>query len=278
MHVHRIAAFTRDDEGGNPAGVAICEQFPVDPEMLRVAKEVGYSETAFLVRQERDWRVRYFAPEIEVPFCGHATIASGAVLGERYGVGTYELRLNSGHASVSISDDRDGRQLIALQSPETQSEDAPRRFVQAILERFGLSAGDLDARFPLRISFAGARHLIVVLNERQALAEMSYDLEATKPIMLQHEVATIALLWPESEARFHARNAFAAGGVYEDPATGAAAAAFAGYLRDIGLGDASGRFEILQGEDMGCPCRLLVEYTPVAHTSVKVAGYTRRIA
>src|SRR5262249_55054270 len=80
MKVLRIAAFCDGGGGGNPAGVVIGQQFPSEAEMRRVAAEVGFSETAFAVPAERGWRVRYFSPESEVPFCGHATIALGAAL------------------------------------------------------------------------------------------------------------------------------------------------------------------------------------------------------
>jgi len=106
---------------------------------------------------------------------------------------------------------------------------------------------------------------------------MEYQFEPTKSLMLEEDLATISLLWPESDQRFHSRNPFAAGGVYEDPATGAAAAALAGYLRDIVWQQGTGRFEIRQGEDMGCPSRLYVEYTSEPGASVKVAGETRFI-
>ncbi len=86
MDVLRLAAFSHNGKGGNPAGVVFCEEMPGEEEMLRTAREVGYSETAFLVKQADGWRVRYFAPEMEVPFCGHATIALGAALGERFGI------------------------------------------------------------------------------------------------------------------------------------------------------------------------------------------------
>ena len=73
----RIAAFSDGDVGGNPAGVVIGPH-PPEPEMRRIAAEVGYSETAFAEPIAGGWRVRYFAPESEVAFCGHATIALGA--------------------------------------------------------------------------------------------------------------------------------------------------------------------------------------------------------
>lgn len=105
---------------------------------------------------------------------------------------------------------------------------------------------------------------------------MKYDFDATKALMLKEGLATINLIWPESDELFHSRNPFASGGVYEDPATGAAAAALAGYLRDIGW-QGKETFEITQGEDMGSPSRLLVAYTPEPGASIRVAGETRYI-
>ena len=81
--------------------------------------------------------------------------------------------------------------------------------------------------------------------------------------MLAHGLPTISLMHAETDSLFHARNLFAAGGVYEDPATGAAAAAWAGYLRDLAWPH-GGVIEIAQGEDMGTPCRLRAEIAPEA--------------
>lgn len=72
--VERLAAFSHGEHGGNPAGVVISEALPPPDEMQAIAKDVGYSETAFAAKVDDSWRVRYFAPEIEVPFCGHADV------------------------------------------------------------------------------------------------------------------------------------------------------------------------------------------------------------
>jgi PhzF family phenazine biosynthesis protein len=276
MNILKIAAFAYDNKGGNPAGVVICDEMPTKKEMIGIAKQVGYSETAFLKPLNDGWRIRYFSPEIEVPFCGHATIASGAALGDRLGAGVYKLIRNEGEISVNVTKSVNDRFAVALQSPETWSVAAPQAFVETVLKYFNLAAAKLDPDFPVRIAFAGAKHLIIVLKDRKTLSEMDYQFEITKALMLKEDVVTISLLWPESNRVFHSRNAFAFGGVFEDPATGAAAAALAGYLRDIGW-QGENKFEILQGEDMGCPSRLQVEYTSKPGASVKVAGETRYI-
>jgi PhzF family phenazine biosynthesis protein len=275
MNILKIAAFSQNGQGGNPAGVAFYDEMPAETEMLAIAKEVGYSETAFLVKQGDGWRVRYFAPEMEVPFCGHATIALGGALGERFGEGTYQLYLNDSTISVRAEKSTNGMSAT-LQSPATWSEDAPADYLDKILASFQLTQEQLDPRFPVRLAGAGAKHLIIFLKDRKTLADMSYPFDEVRALMNEQGLVTISLLWNESENIFHSRNAFASGGVYEDPATGAAAAALAGYLRDINWQGAE-TFTILQGEDMGVPSRLNVSFTPKTGESVIVSGEVRHI-
>ena len=275
MDVLRLSAFSHEGRGGNPAGVVFCEVMPTEDEMLRVAKEVGYSETAFLVRQADGWRVRYFAPAMEVPFCGHATIALGAALGERLGLGEYRLFLNDDEIKVHAETSGNGFSAM-LYSPGTSSEEAPNEFVDNVLKGFHLTREALDRAFPVRFASAGAKHLILFLKDRSTLAHMQYQFDRVRDLMLEQSLITISLLWLASEQVFHSRNAFASGGVYEDPATGAAAAALAGYLRDIGW-QGKCEFTILQGEDMGMPSRLQVRFGSMIGESVAVSGETRHI-
>lgn len=143
--VERLASFADGNAGGNPAGVVICEVLPDVPTMQATAAEVGYSETAFAAPLSGAWRVRYFAPEIEVPFCGHATIALGGALARREGDGLFHLRLNN--AEITVEGRRDGAALVAaLQSPSTHSEPAPPDLVRDALALFGYMQGDLDPR------------------------------------------------------------------------------------------------------------------------------------
>jgi PhzF family phenazine biosynthesis protein len=95
MQIRRISAFTEGGAGGNPAGVVLADSLPSTSEMQRIAAEVGYSETVFAAPTPRGWTTRYFSPEAEVPFCGHATIALGAVLAVEKGNNWYgKDRLN----------------------------------------------------------------------------------------------------------------------------------------------------------------------------------------
>ncbi len=96
----RLAAFSDDPAGGNPAGVVLDASALSDEEMQRIAAEVGFSETAFLTRTGDAYDVRYFSPEAEVAFCGHATIASGVALGD----GDHLLHTRSGPVPLRVRD------------------------------------------------------------------------------------------------------------------------------------------------------------------------------
>jgi PhzF family phenazine biosynthesis protein len=170
----------------------------------------------------------------------------------------------------------DGAFGATLQSPGTKSEDVPESYLNKIIASFNLTVDSLEPAFPPRFAFAGARHLILVLKDRKTLTDMNYPFDEVRAHMAEQGLVTISLLWRESENVFHSRNAFASGGVYEDPATGAAAAALAGYLKDIKW-QGPNSFTILQGEDMGVPSRLLVSYTEQAGESIAVSGEVRHI-
>lgn len=274
MNVQQISAFSTGNEGGNPAGVVLLDTPITTDEMARIAAEVGYSETAFAVQEDttgQNWRVRYFSPESEVPFCGHATIALGYALGKEKGNGTYSLALNN----AAITVETNGQETM-LSSPLTHSLDISVEELNDVLSLMRLSKDDLDPNLaPARIH-GGADHIVLPLKSRKTLAAMNYDLSEGRTVMAKHDLVTIMLVYIESDQTFVARNAFASGGVLEDPATGAAAAAFAGYLRDRAWPH-GGVFKIRQGEDMGSPSLINVSLTDDKGASVQVSGAARMI-
>ncbi|MEM5470797.1 PhzF family phenazine biosynthesis protein [Hoeflea sp. AS60] len=277
MTVQRIAAFSDAGGGGNPAGIVIAKHFPDEAEMRRIATEVGYSETAFASPDGGPdrWRVRYFSPESEVPFCGHATIALGAALAQHAGDGKFALQLNTAEISVEAAASAEGY-TAALQSPPTRSAAARPKLVDQALALFGYSADQLDPALPPAEMHAGADHLMLALRDRRDLASMAYDLDAGRALMREYGLVTIMLVHLKSSTEFDVRNAFASGGVLEDPATGAAAAAFAGYLRDLGWPHQN-RIRITQGEDMGAKSAIEAQFTAEPGSSIRVSGATRAI-
>ena len=272
--IHRLAAFAEGPGGGNPAGVVITPSPLPEGDMQRIAAGVGYSETAFLVPTSPDrerWDVRYFAPRQEVPFCGHATVAAGVVLAGEIGPGTYVLQIAGGPVTVETAIDEDGRATATLTSVPPRVDAVDPGLLSRALAALRIEPSDLDAGFEPAVGDAGARHLILSLLDRETLGGLDYDYEDLLQVMEEADLTTVALMWRESATRWHARDPFPVGGVVEDPATGAAAAAFGAYLRSREHIDPPARFEILQGEDMGRPSVLHVE-VPVGEGGIRVSG------
>ena len=249
----RLSAFTTDPAGGNPAGVWVGDALPDPAEMQRIATEVGFSETAFVAPAAGPERtVRYYSPEAEVSFCGHATIATGVALGEAGGDGTYRLATAVGEVPVEVAT-RDGVRVASLTSVEPRHEPAPAALVDAALAALGWSRDDLDAAIPPARAYAGAWHLVLAAAHQARLADLRYDFDSLKALMLEDGLTTLQLIWRQSVDLFHSRNPFPVGGVVEDPATGAAAAALGGYLRAAGLVAARQRSPSVKGKPWAVP-------------------------
>jgi len=257
--LYRLSAFSNNPEGGNPAGVWIGEALPDPAEMQRIAADVGFSETAFVAPASGYIRtIRYYSPEAEVSFCGHATIASGVQLGQDEGDGNYRLETAVGEVPVTVRT-RDGLREASLTSVEPRHSPASDTLLTEALSALGWERDELDPSIPPARAYAGAWHLVLAVNAAKRLANLDYDFDQLKALMLQDGLTTLQLVWREKADLFHARNPFPVGGVREDPATGAAAAALGGYLRNAHLVTVPATILIRQGEAMGRPSRLTVE-------------------
>ncbi|MES9538355.1 PhzF family phenazine biosynthesis isomerase [Actinomadura sp. NPDC000600] len=269
----RYTAFDVDGEGGNPAGVVLDARGLDAARMQDIAAEIGFSETAFLFDEggaPDRFRIRYFSPLAEVAFCGHVTIATAVALAERRGTGSLRLDTMAGEVGVETRE-AGGRVLATLTSVPPTVRDVAEADLAAALDALGWEAAQLDPALPPRIANAGNDHLVLAASTRARLADLDYDMDALGELMARNDWTTVHLVWRESETVFHARDPFPPGGVVEDPATGAAAAAFGGYLRSLGLVAPPARFTIRQGEDMGRPSRLLVD-VPSGDTGISVSG------
>lgn len=260
---------------GNPAGVLICNKLPSVEAMQSIAKEINFSETVFSAREGNEFVTRYFSPQNEVPFCGHATIALGVALGEKFGHGKFQLKLTNGTISVTSSF-RDGISFATLESFETGHTVANDEELTGVLNLFDLSADHLDSSVPAATIFAGAKHLVICVRDELTLSQLEYDYQAGSEVMQHLNVMTVMFCWRMSDRHFKARNFCAGIGIYEDPATGAAAAAFAGLLRDRNI-LAPGELIIDQGERMGRPCQIYVSFDSPSGSPVRVKGAVNRM-
>ncbi|MFF0161740.1 PhzF family phenazine biosynthesis protein [Streptomyces sp. NPDC005263] len=279
MDVLRYVAFTTDPAGGNPAGVVLDATGIDDATMLKTAAEVGYSETAFLVPgDDGSLDIRYFSPLAEVSFCGHATIATAVAHAQRHGAGSLRLRTKAGEVTVSTAAAEDGSMTATLVSVEPRSvplADAP---LAELLAALRWSPDDLDPALPPRVAYGGAWHPVIAANSRARLADLAYDMTALSALMSREDWTTVDLVWRESPTVFHARNPFPPGGVVEDPATGAAAAALGGYLRELDLVPLPTTVTIHQGVDMGRPSTITVTVPREPGSGIGVSGAAVQIS
>lgn len=239
-----------------------------DGEMQAVAAEVGYSESAFVAPLGGDeYDVRYFSPLAEVAFCGHATIAAATAL-----PGSGELVFHTRNGPVKL---RAGEGSATLTSVEPHVAPLDAADLAELLAALGWETADLDPTMPPRIAYAGVFHPVIAAATRERLRDLDYDFDRLKRLMTERDWTTIQLVWREHDELFHARDPFPVGGQVEDPATGAAAAAFGAYLRELDLVTPPATFTILQGEDLGRPSRLTVDVP--ATGGISVTGNAVRI-
>src|SRR4051794_9196627 len=183
--VLRYAAFTTTPDGGNPAGVVLDAADLDDAAMQAIAAEVGYSETAFLTGPAaapagadpgaQHLVVRYFSPLAEVPFCGHATIATGVAHAERHGPQDLVLHTRSGPVAVRVAE-VGGRPAATLTSVPPHVEPVADADLAEALAALSWTPGELDPALPPRVAFAGARHLVLGARTRDRLARLEYDM------------------------------------------------------------------------------------------------------
>src|SRR5690349_3735785 len=148
--VLRYTAFSSAPDGGNPAGVVLDAAALDDSDMLAIAADLGYSESAFLTappeslagREGRAYSIRYFSPKAEVPFCGHATVATAVALADRIGPGELLFATPVGTVPVEVAEE-EGTVRVTLSSVEPHIEEIADADLGEALAALGWPAADL---------------------------------------------------------------------------------------------------------------------------------------
>lgn len=259
MKILRYAAFTDRPDGGNPAGVVLDADALTSVRMQAVAADVGYSETAFVSRRRGgSASIRYFAPEAEVPFCGHATIATGVALADRYGPGALVLSTTVGELELT-SHGTEGEMIASIRTAEPWVASLEHSVRSALLHCLRVKESELAVSLPVLLAFSGNVHPIVPVRDSAVLHDLDYAYPDLKELMAaQGWGATVAVVHRRGPYEFEARNPFPPGGVREDPATGSAAAALGSYLRELGEIPTPSILTVHQGAGMGRPSVITV--------------------
>ena len=103
MKQYIVDAFTPEPFAGNPAAVCVMERWPSEASMMKLAMENNLSETAFIVKEESGYRLRWFTPGTEVELCGHATLASSYVILNHYEPGSDQVIFNTLSGPLTVT-------------------------------------------------------------------------------------------------------------------------------------------------------------------------------
>jgi PhzF family phenazine biosynthesis protein len=253
-----VDAFTDEPLRGNAAGVVPDAAGLTDEQMGAVARELGASETAFLLPAEdadADRRVRYFTPETEVDLCGHATVGSHALLYADGSIeaGTHDLETNVGVLGIEV--EAGGRVWMTQSEPEI-------REVEVDYDRLGSALGidpaalrDVGADLPVAYASTGLPFLVVPVNFLEHVGNADPDMGAIEELSDEFGVAGVYAFTFDTlngDSTLHARMFAPGAGVPEDPVTGTASGAAGAYLDRFGAIDTgSMRFEQGQFLDRG---------------------------
>jgi len=281
-----VDAFTSKPFGGNAAGVVPDADGLSETEMQQIARELNQSETAFLFtsgKENVDFRVRFFTPKEEINFCGHATIGAAWLLAaERGWLERERIVFETNIGLVPVRLEKDGAELRSV----TMTQVAPRvKEVPAenaeIARLAGIDVKDLDERFPVRLAYTGNWHLLIPVKTRSAIDQAKPLLSELGALNRAMDVSTTHLFTFETGNDYHlyTRDFCPAIGIPEDPVTGAANGALAGYLilEHILPADQAHALKIAQGDAIGRPGTLFVTIAPGQDGPVIQVGGTGHI-
>lgn len=201
----QLDAFTRKRFSGNPAAVMPMSEFPQDAAMQAIAAENNLAETAFLVPKDGDYLLRWFTPAVEVPLCGHATLASAAVVMERLEPGRNKVVFHSKSGPLTVT--RAGTAYVM---------DFPTRPSEPVLPPVGLTEALGTA--PTEV-FVNAFNYMAVLPQPQDLRSLKPDIAA---IARMDRSGVIVTAPGDGPYDFISRYFAPAKGIPEDPVTGSA--------------------------------------------------------
>ncbi len=254
-NVAHYEAFSDIPGKGNPAGVVFGSDDLTEDQMQIIAKNVGFNETAFLLKSDKaDLRIRFFTPGHEMNLCGHGTVASIYGLMKRNNVtSSQDLSIETLAGILNVHYDHEREEIKMAQ--------ASAEFVEFhgnldhLMGSIGLLKGDIDLRFPVVYGSTGIWTLILPVKNLDAFLHMKPDNKRFKEILTQMPTASIHPICLETFNKtciLHGRHFSAShSGTVEDPVTGTASGVMGAYY--MSYIEPSDRIEIRieQGNEIG---------------------------
>ena len=227
VEVYVISAFSKEGRGGNRAGIVLDSRDLVPAKMMAIAKDLGYSETAFLMESNiADFKLRYFTPIEEVPLCGHATIAAFSILNSlgRLGKDAYTIETKAG--TLNIRTEKDGMIFMEQNRPTYFETLKPDIFAGCLEDRF------IDTALPIQIVSTGLKDIMLPVDSREHLERLNPNFTNMVRLCCDQDVVGIHAfaLTDGAETTAICRNFAPRYGINEESATGTSSCALACYL------------------------------------------------
>ena len=261
-NLYRLSAFPKTDFGGNKAGVYINADNLSDKEMQKIAKDVGFSETAFVMKSKvADFKVRFFTPTSEVDLCGHATIATFNLLRvlKIINEGAYTQETKAGILSLDVKKD-----FVFMQQPSPVFSESIS--VEDIRECF--SNLEVDQRFKPQIVSTGIREIFLPVKNLDVLNKLDPLFEKMTLLARKYNTIGIHAFALDDEVDAYGRNFAPVVGINEESATGTSNGALASYL--FKYSRQKKNFVLRQGYSMNQPSEIIVNLDIVDNRINKV--------
>lgn len=283
VRLFQVDAFTDRPFCGNPAGVVLGADALSSAQMQAIARELNNGDTAFLLEpdgEDHDLRVRFFTPQLEAAFVGHATLAAHAVLAATGSAERPRQKQRTGLVTVTREGSGEAaRYGFAQPPPRLQGPLAPP-LLEATLAALGLAATELDLRLPPWVAGEASTRALLALRDPARLASLQPELAALAACSAAGAPPGFFLYAVQGSGdslATEARMYCPALGIPEDPVSGNAHAMLAHWLCAQGLLDTHARravFTSRQGQHMGRPGHVQVEvaFAGRAPRSVRISG------
>lgn len=284
---HIVDVFAEQKYAGNQLAVVLNAQGLASEGMQRIAKEMGFSETSFILSdtpRDGGYDVRIFTPGAEVPFAGHPTLGTAYVIRREIigqAVDRVNLNLKVGRIPVVFEHRASGEDMPWMTPKEATFHDVfDAREVAPLLR---LAPGEIDDGLPIQTVSTGLPFLFVPLRNIEAVKRAAVMKDQWLEWVRDRQAKMVFLFCRqtvEPENQIHARMFADYYGIVEDPATGSANACLAAYLvkhRYFGTDRIDVRVE--QGHEIGRPSRLYLRaYDEGRRIHVEVGGRVFAVA
>lgn len=204
--IYQADAFTQHIFGGNPAAVCLLTEWLPDDVMQHIAMENNLAETAFIVKEDEGYHIRWFTPTIEVALCGHATLASAHIYFNHLGYTDNKISFNSKSGWLKVTKQQNGQ--LTLDFPADKAE-----VVNDI--HAAIAAG---LKIEVNKVYKGSFDYMVVVDKQSIIENLQPDFKTLATIKSRGVLVTA----PGNDVDFVSRGFFPQSGIDEDPVTGSA--------------------------------------------------------